>query len=130
VAQLCTIGYGGWVGAEQNISKHAKTVVEKVLRDRLASVGFAGANIRPDRDTDGDPILVLDVNYKFSDQPISSKITFGLSTEVRKALLALGESRFPQIRHHFNEQQKIAPQKVPSASPPAGPSPQGDTDLL
>jgi hypothetical protein len=93
---------------EQNISNNVERAVDKVLRDRLATAGFAGANIRPDRDVDGDPILVVDVNYDYSDKPISSKITFGLSTEVRKVLLALGESRFPHIRHHFNEQQKIA----------------------
>ncbi|QPB24827.1 hypothetical protein ISN39_34275 (plasmid) [Rhizobium sp. 007] len=93
---------------DEQISNSTKRTVEKVLRDRLAAAGFAGAEIRADRDGDGDPILVVDVNYDFSDKPISSKITFGLSTEVRRALLAVGEARFPQIRHHFNEQQKIA----------------------
>ncbi len=65
-------------------------------------------DIRADRDVDGDPILLVDVIYNFVDRPISSKITFRLPPEVRKALISLGESRFPQIRYHFNEQQKIA----------------------
>ena len=93
---------------EQDISSKVEQTVEKVLRDRLETSGFEGAEIRSDRDFDGDPILVVDVNYRFLDKPISSKVTFGLTTEIRKALMALGESRFPQIRHHFNEQQKIA----------------------
>ncbi|MBX4899264.1 hypothetical protein HJA81_30190 [Rhizobium bangladeshense] len=92
----------------QSISNTAKKVVEKVLRDRLGPVGFSGADIRADRDSDGDPILLVDVNYKYSEKPIASKITYGLSTEIRKALAALGETRFPHIRHHFDEQQKIA----------------------
>jgi hypothetical protein len=95
--------------SKQIISSKVEKTVEKVLRDRLSSDGFAGAEIRlPDRDFDGDPILVVDVNYRFLDRPISSKVTFSLTTEIRKALMALGESRFPQVRHRFNEQQKIA----------------------
>jgi hypothetical protein len=93
---------------EQTISNSTKSAVEKVLRDRLGQAGFSGADIRADRDSDGDPILLVDVKYAYSDKPINSKLTYGLSTEVRKALGALGETRFPHIRHHFDEQQKIA----------------------
>ncbi|WFU05884.1 hypothetical protein QA648_22265 (plasmid) [Rhizobium sp. CB3171] len=93
---------------EHDISSKVEQTVERLLRDRLETSGFEGADIRSDRDLEGDPILVVDVKYRFVDRPISSKVTFGLTTELRKALMALGESRFPQVRHHFNEQQKIA----------------------
>jgi hypothetical protein len=108
VAKIDVVDYIGSMTQEQDISRQVEQTVEKVLRDRLASDGFEGADIRSDRDFDGDPILVVDVKYRYVDRPISSKVTFGLTTEIRKALTALGESRFPQIRHHFNEQQKIA----------------------
>jgi len=108
VAVLGRILYIANMSDEQTISKSTKSAVEKVLRDRLGQAGFSGADIRADRDSDGDPILLVDVNYAYSDKPISSKLTYGLSTEVRKALSALGETRFPHIRHHFDEQQKIA----------------------
>ncbi|WP_246763525.1 hypothetical protein [Rhizobium sp. 007] len=91
---------------DQDIPNSVKRAVEEVLRDRLArpvSWLWTFARIATSA-----AILLVDVNCNLVDRPISSKITFGLPTEVRKALISLGESRFPQIRHHFNEQQKIA----------------------
>jgi hypothetical protein len=108
VAQFDVVDYIGSLAQEQDLSKKVEETVEKVLRDCSESRGFEGADIRSDRDLDGDPILVVDVNYRYVDRPISSKVTFGLTTEIRKALMALGESRFRHIRHHFNEQQMIA----------------------
>ncbi|WP_104827120.1 hypothetical protein [Rhizobium sp. NXC24] len=108
VAQFGGVDYIGSMAQEHDISSKVEQTVERLLRDRLETSGFEGADIRSDRDLEGDPILVVDVKYRFVDRPISSKVTFGLTTELRKALMALGESRFPQVRHHFNEQQKIA----------------------
>ncbi|WP_244546841.1 hypothetical protein [Ensifer sp. YR511] len=87
------------------MSNAAKSAVEKVC-DRLAPAGFSV--VGAERDTDGDPILLVDVKWVFSDKPISSKTTYGLSTEVRNALSAIGEARFPHFRRHFDEQQRIA----------------------
>jgi hypothetical protein len=108
VAIAVEIRYIEGMSEEQTISNSTKTAVEKVLRDRLGQSGYSSADIRADRDSDGDPILLVDVKYVYSDKPINSKLTYGLSTEMRKVLTALGETRFPHVRHHFDEQQKIA----------------------
>ena len=93
---------------DDHISHRAKTAVTKILRDRLGRAGYTGADIRAARDADGDPIVVVDVIFKFSRKPIDSRIMFGITSEVRGALEALGESRFPHVRFHFDDQQQIA----------------------
>lgn len=111
VALLRTIGYKACMATgteEAQVNDKVRKAVEKVLRDRLADYGFAGANIASGRDRDGDPVLLVDVRYKAVDKPIASKATFGLVTAIRQELTRVGETRFPHIRHHFDEQQKIA----------------------
>lgn len=93
---------------EARVDDKVRKAVEKVLRDRLADYGFSGVNIAPSNDRDGDPILLVDVRYKAVDKPIASKATFGLVTAIRQELARMGETRFPHVRHHFDEQQKIA----------------------
>lgn len=79
-----------------------------MLGDRLADYGFAGVSVVPGLDRDGDPVLLIDVRYKPIDRAIDSKATFGLVTAIRQELAKVGEMRFPHIRHHFDERQKIA----------------------
>jgi hypothetical protein len=61
------IGYGKFITEEQNIPGCAKSALERVLWCKYPPP--------PHRDADRDPILAIDVNYDFSDKPISSKIT-------------------------------------------------------
>ena len=70
---LICVRYSGGMTQDQDIPNNIRRTVEKVLRDRLGPAGFSGADIRGDRDVDGDPILLIDVNYNFVDRPIISK---------------------------------------------------------
>ena len=90
------------------IEPQVKRTIERVLRKRLAAFGLNRTKIRAGWDHEGDPVLFVDAYYKRLDRPIEAKATFGLPTELRTALAELGESRFPYIRHHFDEHQKIA----------------------
>jgi hypothetical protein len=90
------------------VDDKVKRVAERVLRESLAPYGFARADIRSYRDHDGDPALIIDVYYDFLDQAIEPKVTFGLVGILRSALDEVGETRFPYVRHHFDERQKIA----------------------
>jgi hypothetical protein len=93
---------------ETDVPNDVKAAIEGVLRRRLAAYGYRGADIRVTSDMDGDPILMIDVHYSPVDGAVSSKATFGLVTQIRETLAKLREGRFPHVRHHFAEGQKIA----------------------
>lgn len=79
--------------------------VNEVLRARMERWGFTHARIRPGFDHDGDPVLFIDAEYKLMPEPLDPRVTFGLISEVRRALERLGETRFPHVRHRFDPRQ-------------------------
>jgi hypothetical protein len=81
--------------------------INEVLKRRLGRFGFTRAQIRAGEDHDGDPVLFIDARYKLSDDPVDAAETAGARSEIHKRLLALGESRFPHIKHHFVKGQPI-----------------------
>jgi len=90
------------------INPQVRAAIERVLERRLALYGYERADIRIGQDQEGDQILFVDVSYRLVRHPVDPKATFGLATEIRAALSQLGETRFPLIRHHFADAQKIA----------------------
>lgn len=82
--------------------------VEQALRERLAPFGFEYAEIRPERDHDGDPILLVESHYRLSERPVDSRETYAAAHEARQAARERGERRFLHIRHLFHEDQKVA----------------------
>ena len=77
------------------------------MRDRLSPFGFTDFEITPGEDHDGDPVLFIDAHYELSNEPVDPAVTLATQIELRKHLLALGEERFPHLRHHFAERQKV-----------------------
>ena len=67
--------------------------------------GFTHADIRPGFDHDGDPVIFVDARYELKPEPLDPRVTFGLISDVRQAIEALGEDRFPHVRHRFHEMQ-------------------------
>jgi hypothetical protein len=82
--------------------------IQRVLRERLKPIGFERADIRAEEDYDGDNILHIDAFYRLMKKPIKADATFGLTTALRSALRPLGETRFPYVKHHFHEKQRVA----------------------
>ncbi len=92
----------------QDIRKEIVTAVESVVRQEMGAFGLESVRVRSGEDHDGDPALIVDVEYSPRGRPIEPKIVAGLVTKLRDRLWGLGETRFPYLYHHFSEQQKIA----------------------
>lgn len=89
---------------------NAETVeaVQKTLRKYLARYGFERADVHAGRDHSGDPALFVDAFYRVTDVPLETIFLLKTLTELRETLIHMGESRFPHLRHHFDDKQKIA----------------------
>lgn len=90
------------------VDEQVTATVQRVLSDRLERFGFEGVVVCPGEDHDGDPVLFIDVQYRLSDEPIDATATFELVRALRVALRAVGETRFPHLRHHFDDRQQVA----------------------
>lgn len=69
--------------------------------------GLRSLNVRAGEDHDGDPVIFVDGEYNFSEMPIDTSVTADLTSILRDRLWAVGEKRFPHIRHKFDERQKV-----------------------
>lgn len=96
------------IARRNTIDEKIAKVVNDVLKARMRRFGFKGSSVRPGEDHDGDPVLLIDADYAYSEKPIDVRATIGLISELRDALEEIGEFRFPHIRHHFDERQLTA----------------------
>ena len=89
------------------VSAEVKSAIDRILREKLARFGYESATIEPGEDHDGDPVLFIDAQYTLSEEPIDADAAFTAAAELGRKLLSLGEFRFPHLRHHFDERQKV-----------------------
>lgn len=83
------------------VDRRAVEAVERVLREHLAPYGFEGSTVVGGVDHDGEPVLFVDVRYRWGAPPPPRNVTFGLVGRLREALLGIGEGRFPHVRHRL-----------------------------
>lgn len=93
--------------ARAPIKPRVKAAIERILRENLSRFGFEHATIEPREDHDGDPAIFIDAEYRLSDEPVDSRVTLATLSMLRDRLIALGEDRFPYLRNHFAEGQKV-----------------------
>ena len=89
----------------EKLSPEVVAAIDAILRSRMARWGYTLADIRPGYDHDGDPVVHVDAHYALRPEPLDPRATRGLTGEVIEAIQALGEERFPLIRHRFHELQ-------------------------
>ena len=83
----------------------ASDVLANILRTR--SIAYKMIDVTPGIDHDGDDVLYMDVYFDFSKEPIDPFVFNFVTTELREALEVRNERRFPHIRYHFDQKQKV-----------------------
>lgn len=94
-----------------DVDNKVKAAIELVLRKRMGRYGFKYARVTAGVDFDDDPVLFVEAEYDLVNAPLDAEVTAGLVTELRDALYALGETRFPHVRHNFDDRQAVASSK-------------------
>lgn len=82
-------------------------IIRDIVLGDMSRFGGTAVDVRVEPDHDGDPSLQIDVRYSGEGEPVDTKVVASLLSKVRGGLWAAGETRFPYIRHHFPEDQKI-----------------------
>lgn len=81
--------------------------IEETVAPAMRRMGYQGLRMEEGENHAGEPVIWVHVDYAAEGDPIDSKVTADLVYRLRLRLLALDEERFPHIRHHFDEQQKV-----------------------
>jgi len=99
------------MSADADTNSATKNAVQKLLKDKFAQYRFERVDVRAGEDHTGDPALFIDAYYGLSDTPVDTRLILHTLTELRDVLLKMGEKRFPYVRHHFDEKQRVAKRK-------------------
>jgi hypothetical protein len=92
----------------ERVEEKAVQVIQRIIQDRLGPFDInKNVRVEPGLDHDGDPVLFIEVRYKKSKKPVNANVANRLGTEIREALEAIGETRFPHIRHRFDHRRRI-----------------------
>ena len=89
------------------LPENIRTAIHDLLWREVGDYGLHRVTSTVGEDHDGDPVIWVEVDYKAKGKPIDTKIFAALRLKLRDMLWNMGESRFPHVRNHFSERQKI-----------------------
>ena len=81
--------------------------IRQVLTERLG-YQLESLQARPEEDYSGEVVIAIDAYHPLLDREVDPRVTYKLPGILREALLEQGESRYPLIRHHFQQDQEVA----------------------
>ena len=84
-----------------------QSIVSDTLKSHFVMQGLREVKVTEDKDHDGDDILYIDADFDLMDSPLEPIKFHFMTTELRQALVDKGETRFPHLRYHFHEKQKV-----------------------
>jgi hypothetical protein len=91
----------------EKIPQKIVTAVRQIAERELLPYGYESLWVAAGADHDGDPAILIDIDYRNTGQPVEPKVIARLVSKVRDRLWEVGETRFPHIRHHFAQDQKV-----------------------
>jgi len=90
------------------IDENIVELIKQTVRESMEPFGLRDVNVRAGEDHDGDPVIFVEAQYDLSERPIDTDVTAQLIFILRGRLWERGETRFPHIRHRFDERQKVS----------------------
>jgi hypothetical protein len=90
------------------IDKNIVELIKQTVRESMEPYGLRDVNVRAGEDHDGDPVIFVEAQYDLSERPIDTDVTARLMHVLRDRLWERGETRFPHIRHLFDERQTVS----------------------
>ena len=82
-----------------------RSIADKVLRERLGSLGFTRALVRSGHDHDGDPALFIRAHFEPGSGPIGGSPLGDALSALHDALLEKAETRFPYLSHYYPDDE-------------------------
>jgi hypothetical protein len=96
------------MNGRDSVGDEVVAAVTEIVEREMGPFGLRAVRVTAAEDHDGDPILLVEADYRSGGKPIEPKVVAGLATKLRQRLWDMGETRFPHVRHHFSADQKVA----------------------
>ncbi len=82
--------------------------IEAILQERLGRFGLERVEVRGGVDHAGEPAIFVDAWYRLVDEPIDPEVLAEGRLAILDLLAERGDERFPYLRNHFDEKQRVA----------------------
>jgi hypothetical protein len=79
----------------RNRKKNIRDIIRTLLESRFDDVEIVSVNVRPDLDTDGDPVLFITIVFDGKKKQLDPRKTSGLVRRLLPKMKEAGEEGFP-----------------------------------
>ena len=92
---------------KDEIPEDIRAAINAMLWQEVGAFGLHKVSVSAGEDHDGDPVIWVDADFEAKGEPIDPKAFAALVGKLHKGVWEMGETRFPHLRNHFSEDQKI-----------------------
>ena len=96
---------------ERDLDHPVSAEVAQTIRDTLEPIlscqGMESLEVIPGLDHDGDPVLFVEIKFRLVQPGVDPKVLVQTGPTLWRALLAIGDRRFPHVRYDFEDGQNV-----------------------